>query len=91
MTYFNTTQERGKDLKEFKHKATCQTAKVLGVFKGLNRPLGASEIPRYYFGEILLTSVRRSITVLCNEGFLQWTGEYKTGAHGRKERTWILT
>lgn len=75
MSYFNTTHESGQTLAEAQRKAKTQDELVRDFFKG-----GAKYPPWGVHGQLLalgrikssvpLTSIRRSISNLCKEGYL---------------------
>lgn len=92
MTYYNTTHQFGEQLKLFSKTATNQTGIVLEVFKAQNRELSPSDVlrivNRYGLGNMLLTSIRRSISNLTDSGKLLKTGNKKTGIYGKPEYLW---
>ena len=98
--YFNTTNETGDQLKEYTLKAGSQAAMILDYFR--NHPgeeftpwevhlkaFAESKDPNI-FDNPIITSVRRSMTVLTNHGFLEKTQNKKTGVYGRPCYTWKL-
>ena len=90
MAYFNTTNQKGEVLRRHKEKAETQNEKILAFFKA--RPaihFSPTDIWRLLFREgCPLTSVRRSLTNLTNEGALEKTEKTKYGMYGRKEYCW---
>lgn len=89
--YFNTTSLTGEPLAAAKSAASCQNATVLRAFEILRRPLTPSEVWQHGIacGESwLLTSVRRSMTVLAKSGALVKLGTKRRGAYGRPEHEW---
>ena len=85
--YYNTTQEQGKQLKIFQSKTKSQDEKILEFFK--DNPMvefGASQVwNALFFNSAPITSVRRSITNLIEEGKLEYTGRKRKGIFGRNE------
>lgn len=75
MSYFNTTHESGQTLVEAKAKAKTQDELIMDFFKG-----GAKFTPWGVYAQLLafgrisnrvpITSIRRSISNLCKEGYL---------------------
>lgn len=75
MSYFNTTHETGQTLAEAKAKAKTQDELIMDFFKG-----GAKYTPWGVYSQLLalgrisnsvpITSIRRSISTLCKEGYL---------------------
>ena len=92
MSYFNTTNEKGEQLKLYQEKAKSQDERILTYFKVSPKICWSpSQVWRWLFKEsVPLTSVRRSITNLTSEGYLIQTEETREGIYGRKERTWKL-
>jgi len=86
--YFNTTNLSGSELKERKIKAGSQNAEVLNFFTLFHyKSFTAAEVFRYFEMQGRtwpLTSVRRAITTLMNEGFLEPTNEMRIGLYGAK-------
>jgi len=85
MSYFNTTNAKGEELKGYQNKADTQDDKILSFFK--SNPLDnftPEEVWRKIFnGETPLTSVRRAITNLKNAGDLEKTKIKREGGFGR--------
>jgi len=90
MRYFNTTQEKGEQLKSYVKKARKQDYEVFGVFIDEDKEMGASEVYKKLRRKVLLTSVRRSINSLVKDGLLIATGNKKRGIYGRNELTWEI-
>jgi len=90
--YFNTTNEAGNNLKENVEKATSQNEKILKFFRAhphesftpfyIQRVLGMKDTP--------ITSVRRAITTLTNNGDLEKTDKKSEGRYGRDNYEWKL-
>lgn len=89
MTYFNTTQETGPELKKNQDKSESQDKRILKLFDiGLeeihSKKLSASLIHRQT--GILLTSVRRSLhTLEHKKDKLRRLNVKITGLYGRSE------
>lgn len=88
MTYFNTTKESGKQLEMFTQKAKNQEEQILELMK-LYKKLSPSDVQKY-FSNFPLTSVRRALTNLSNQGKLIKTYEKKKGIYGRDEYVWSV-
>lgn len=75
MTYYNTTHESGQLLAEAKQRAKTQNELIIEFFKG-----GAKFTPWGVYAQLLalgrisnrvpITSIRRSISDLCKDGYL---------------------
>jgi predicted ArsR family transcriptional regulator len=95
MTYFNTTHRAGKELAEYKEKATSQEELILRYF--LSRPkqfATPSKVLRRCFichgQNVPITSVRRAMTNLTKSGDLVKTEHTMIGVFGRPEYFWQL-
>jgi len=88
--YYNTTNTTGDTLKTYKAKANSQEKKVLDIFNDLKTDLSADMVWGLMDDEAPLTSIRRAITDLENEGKLQMTGKKTMGLYGREVNTWRL-
>jgi len=92
--YYNTTNEVGEDLIFYELKATKQKDAVLELFQ-IHKKLSPSQCLRKYqikTGKVKtpITSIRRAITDLTNEGSLCETPEKMYGEYGRNEHFWKL-
>ena len=80
MTYFNTTNQTGKDLEKSEAKVMTQDEIIFGFFRahaaGYYTP---AEVQRMCLPGAPLTSVRRGITNLTNDGDLIKTTYKKPG------------
>ena len=88
--FYNTTKESGKDLESYSVKAETQKESVLFLFQKFKKGT-ASDVWAFYGPALCpLTSIRRAITDLCNEGKLIRTEEKKIGLYGRSEFIYSL-
>lgn len=91
MAYFNTTNVTGRLLKEYRQKTENQTEFILRYirqstienkdYKTSAWDLWKSDV----FNEWPITSIRRSINTLVNQGHVNYTGEKVLGLYGRNE------
>ena len=91
--YFNTTHLSGADLATEVHNAEKQESKVLVLFKIRNRPMSPSQVHRELekYGERLpMTSVRRAMTNLSNQGELMKTDTTVIGIYKKPEHLWSM-
>ncbi len=88
MTYFNTTNLKGKELSTRIAKAKTQNDKVMAIFT--HRPILSPSQVLFYFPEPkpLLTSIRRSISVLTSQGKLEKMDQVRSGLYGAAEHYW---
>ena len=87
--YYNTTNETGEDLKESHKKAESQQKKILDIFK-TSKEASPSQVMLALPVGTLITSVRRCITDLTNEGHLEKTTRKRKGIYGKSEYIWKL-
>ena len=105
MTYFNTTQETGETLKAYRGKAKTQDNQILIYIKTCtdatelvktfrdkeDYTTTSSTLWKFLFDkEIPITSIRRSVSNLVRDGRLIYTGTYRMGMFGRREREFKL-
>lgn len=92
--YFNTTNESGERLKEYKAKASTQNKAVLECLVGHKRPMAASQVHESMATGAPLTSIRRALNTLENDGLIMKTGDKVKSPYGRNEnlysvREWV--
>ena len=87
--YYNTTNIADAALKQEWRKTEKQEDVVLALFEKHNR-MTASECWRRYGTTTPLTSIRRAITDLTNEGKLVKTSNKKPGIYGKPEYEYQL-
>lgn len=89
MAYYNTNNEAGPTLSASSARAARQNDAVLEVFRG--RPdalLAPHDVCEALGGRWPLTSVRRAMTTLTDEGRLEKTGHMRLGTFGKRVHTW---
>lgn len=91
-TFYNTIDLKGQDFSVAVRNAKSQDEKILNLF--LSHPLQCYtpfEVHSLLFSESTpITSIRRSMTNLEDEGKLEKTGEQKEGGFGKKNYLWRL-
>lgn len=89
--FYNTTQETNPELAAYRDQTLKQDARVLELFK-TRRHLNytPSEVLRIAFDRTPITSIRRSMTNLTDDGLLIKTGSKREGMYGRPEHVWAL-
>jgi len=92
MIYYNTTNEKGEQLKESTKKTGNQYERILAFFKKNDTQLlTPPQIRGYVFGNsVPLTSVRRAVTDLTNDGKLTMTQVMRKGEYGKLNHCWKL-
>ena len=90
MAYYNTTRQKGEQLKVSWKKTKSQDDKVMEYFyeRGKGTP---SEVWIYFRdSNVPITSIRRSITNLTSSNLLSKTNNKKEGVYGRPEYVWEI-
>jgi len=90
MSYYNTTQETGSSLAESHAKAKTQEQKILLCFHDQGTPLSASIICKLLNMAYPITSIRRALTDMTNQGTLEKTDKKVMGMYGKQEHQWKL-
>jgi Fe2+ or Zn2+ uptake regulation protein len=95
VTYFNTTAAAGVELNGAERRATAQEAAVLDIFRRQpDTPLSPFQVWAEYTRDdhatTPLTSVRRAISDLTEQGHLIRTNDKRLGPYRRKEYLWRL-
>ena len=94
--YHNTTQSTGAELKVYREKAKSQEDQIL-EFMLTNQAQGhavwlpPSKVLEFVFNNsVPITSIRRALTNLTNDGKLVKTSSQWDGPYGRPEFIWKL-
>ena len=90
MTFYNTIQENPNQLAKSESKAKTQEANIINCFKQYERPLSPSMVLSMTGLKCPLTSIRRAMTNLSNEGKLIKTDVKMEGMYGKQEHLWCL-
>lgn len=85
--YFNTTNLKGHALLDRTNKCKSQHDKILRLFED-KIELTPSEVYHHFSCEFPITSARRAINVLTEQGLLIKTDKTKVGIYGDKEFYW---
>jgi len=90
MSYYNTNELKGFDLKEARRKASTQEDRILTFFeKNKGNRYSPEDIQTYcQMANRPLTSVRRAVTNLTKDGYLRKTKTMKPGMYGKQVHTW---
>lgn len=90
LDFFNTIHLTGTDLLEAKGKASDQNARVLEIIRkgGKMTPFEVWKVYCSKFPECPLTSIRRAMTTLTDQGKLERLYEMKAGKYGMKNHLW---
>ena len=90
MTFYNTIEETADELAESQAKAQTQGEKILDCFYSCDEPLSPSMVLARSGLNCPITSIRRAMTNLSNEGQLEKTNDYVKGIYGKREHLWTL-
>ena len=92
MSFYNTINETGDQLKESTKKTKNQYERILDFFKKNDTQLlTPPQIRGYVFGNMVpLTSVRRALTDLTNDDKLTMTQVMRKGEYGKPNHCWKL-
>ena len=85
--YFNTTNLAGDELADRRIKSASQEAEVMALFTAQAR-MSPSQAWDAIERKWPLTSVRRAMTCLTNDGKLRKTGDTRKGVYGAAEFVW---
>jgi hypothetical protein len=88
-SYFNTTRSTHPALTRYEEKAVSQEDQILVWFRMYEQTASPSKICKL-FHEWPITSVRRAMTNLTNEGELVKTDQQVLGPYRRPEYVWRL-
>lgn len=96
MTHWNTTSESGDTLRAYTQQANRQEAAVLALFRrhpgcALSPSTVCALLNKMLGRQWLLTSIRRAITSLTDQGLLEKTSRKVIGPQGRPEYQWQLS
>ena len=89
--YHNAIGTVGYLLEEYEAKAKRQDDIILELFKICDSPLSPSQVYLDFYEEFPITSIRRGISNLTRDGFLEKLPWNRIkGLYGRHECTWKL-
>jgi len=98
--FFNTIELKDDELKEKLHNAITQNERVYLIYKIRGIAMSPVDVHKIYCDlyrvsqrspyNVPLTSIRRAITTLTNEGLLEKTSIKADGAFGMKNFKWII-
>lgn len=91
--FFNTTDLKGQELVTAISKAETQNERVFEIIKAVGKPVtpfGVHEIYCEIFSPCPVTSIRRSMTTLTDEGRLEMLDETVIEQYGAKNHLWTL-
>ena len=90
MTFYNTVNEDFNELAKSQAKAKTQEEKIINCFKHYEKSLSPSMVLSITRLNCPITSIRRAMTNLSNDGKLEKTKNFVIGNYGKKEHLWCL-
>ena len=90
MSFYNTNKESGEELLKSSKKSSRQKIVIYDLFLLVNEPMSPSMVYTALNQKWPITSVRRAMTDLTDDGLLNKTEETATGLYGKKEHLWSL-
>ena len=90
MSFYNTIEETAEELAQSHAKAKTQEETILHCFNSCDEPLSPSMILARSGLRCPITSIRRAMTNLSNDGKLEKTDYYRLGNYGKREHLWAL-
>ena len=90
MSYFNTTNEKGEELKRNHAKAITQNQRIFNIYNAERVPLTPYDIYIMMGDGTPITSIRRAINTLTAEDKLIKTNIKRKGMYGKLNYAWEL-
>ena len=90
MSYYNTTSEKGQELKESHRKAKSQEELIYSYFLTHGKPLSPSQVLKNLKLSCPITSIRRAMTNLTDDNKIIKTNIKVKGMYGKREHLWRL-
>ena len=90
MSYFNTTNEKGEELKRNHAKAITQDQRIFNIYNAERVPLTPYDIYIMMGDGTPITSIRRAINTLTAEDKLIKTNIKRKGMYGKLNYAWEL-
>ena len=90
MTFYNTVNEDFNELAKSQAKAKTQEEKIINCFKQYEKSLSPSMVLSITRLNCPITSIRRAMTNLSNDGKLEKTKNFVIGNYGKKKHLWCL-
>lgn len=88
--FYNTNQESLDEASDSSAKAAKQSDVILGLFEMTKTPMSPSMVYKALGREWPITSIRRAMTNLTDDGDIVKTQKTTKGIYGKKEHLWAL-
>lgn len=90
MSFYNTNKENAKESLDSSQKAKRQEVVIYDLFLLSNEPLSPSMVCNALNNKWPITSIRRAMTNLTDDGMIVKTQETVKGVYGKNEHLWSL-
>ena len=90
MSFYNTNKESVEEALASSAKATKQETVIYDLFLLCNKPLSPSMVHKALNEKWPITSIRRAMTNLTDDGTIVKTQETVKGVYGKNEHLWSL-
>ena len=90
MSFYNTNKETAKESLDSSRKAKKQEVVIYDLFLLFNEPLSPSMVHNALNNKWPITSIRRAMTNLTDDGMIVKTQKTAKGVYGKKEHLWAL-
>ena len=90
MPFYNTNKEDAKESLDSLRKAKRQKVVIYDLFLLFNEPLSPSMVYKAVNEKWPITSIRRAMTNLTDDGMIVKTQETVKGVYGKNEHLWSL-
>ena len=90
MPFYNTNQEGLEEFSDSSRKAAKQSDVILRLLEMAKTPMSPSMVYKALGQEWPITSIRRAMTNLTDDGEIVKTQKTTKGIYGKKEHLWAL-
>tara|TARA_Y100000385_G_C13066488_1_gene626939 strand:- start:117 stop:434 length:318 start_codon:yes stop_codon:yes gene_type:complete len=90
VSFYNTNKESSQESLESSRKAKRQEIVIYDLFLLFNEPLSPSMVYKALNEKWPITSIRRAMTNLTDDGVIVKTQETVKGVYGKNEHLWSL-
>jgi hypothetical protein len=93
LDFFNTIHESGDELKESERKVNLQGQRILTIMQQIGKAATPAHVHAIYeirHGGTPITSIRRSMTDMTNNGYLIKTDEMAKGRYNKPNYKWKI-
>ena len=90
MTFYNTINENQRLQAVYHAQTVTQEQKIMKCFEQYDKPLSPSMVLSISGLNCPITSIRRAMTNLSDDGKLEKTKDFVMGSYGKKEHLWCL-